>query len=152
MIALARERAVRSSASMRFIVACAALCALVLCSFSQGNAQDIGSQTCPHWWSNLDHNDQVIAIEAGIDAYIAGWVDGARSTKASARRESLLSGREAPLLSEVSHTFGFYASAVSDFYALHPKAHNADVGDILGCLADNPVDPCSELAKFYETR
>ena len=102
------------------------------------------------WWSNLDHSNQVLAVEAEIDAYIAGWTDGL------IRFERVLGvgysrAQRHRYFPTFSHTFGFYASAVSDFYALHPKAHNADVGDIIGCLADNPIDPCSELARFYES-
>ena len=46
-----------------------------------------------------------------------------------------------------SKTFGDYESEVSGFYTAYPSASDAELGDILGCLADTPFEPCSDLAK-----
>jgi hypothetical protein len=47
-----------------------------------------------------------------------------------------------------SRTFGFYESAITDFYETHPTA-NASIGWIMGCLAGHAQMSCDQLASFY---
>lgn len=104
-----------------------------------------------NWWAGLTRGEQLVAIETAVDAYPAGWADGATSAEIFLGSRAYRGAQRHRDYPKFSHTFGFYASAVSDFYALHPSAHKASVGDIIGCLADNPSTSCNDLAKFLTT-
>jgi hypothetical protein len=110
------------------------------------------------WWSGLDESGQLAAVGAGLNAYMEGFHDGAiYGALARARdlgKNDAQSNTRAVELARAqsirySHTYGFYRAAVTDFYTTNPGASAARVGEVLGCLADNPILPCDELAKLY---
>jgi hypothetical protein len=121
------------------------------------------------WWNDtIPEGARVYIIEGSTDAYQSGWLAG--STAEGVRvlneaREVLpataldevhtivyrkeQSGEYASFdaLPTFSKTFGEYEKEISGFYTTYPNAGDAEFGEILGCLSDNPQITCSDLAK-----
>jgi hypothetical protein len=92
------------------------------------------------WWNALPEADQSLATQSLIQGFENGVFLG----------QSFSGGKELPDVSyQFSHTFRFYASAISDFYVQHPNT-TASPGSIIECLADAPFISCDKLAKGYE--
>jgi hypothetical protein len=104
------------------------------------------------WWNSLSAGEKLVAVAAGLDAYEAGYDGGQMDAVISAPPKTglskvVLDGLRA-LHPTFSHTFGFYSSAITDFYVTHPTAAKVTVGAIIGCLADKPNVSCDSLAKY----
>jgi hypothetical protein len=77
-----------------------------------------------------------------LTAYEHGYFQGAMHFRGPAT----VAGVNASL-PVFSHTFGFYISAIDDFYTVHSEAARVDAAEVVGCLADKPIYSCSELAQ-----
>lgn len=117
------------------------------------------------WWNSLEEANQLAAVQAALDAYETGFVDGALNFQGTFYHLALkqpLSQREATLLGNLGlsaakqtvnsspgfpSTFGTYVHGISDFYANHPEAARASIGDILSCLAARAIRTCDSVAQ-----
>lgn len=94
-----------------------------------------------NWWNSLDLDGQLSAVQrtmAGIqEGFFVGMMRVPGPTMATYTKY-------APVF---SHTFGYYQSAVTDFYVTHPEAMKADIGAVMDCLGDKPLFSCATLAK-----
>lgn len=110
---------------------------LVVLAFGAGVASAKSIALDASWWGTITAEERLGAVEGSTDAYAAGWDRGFNEGSAGGKRS-----REP----RFSHTFGYYLSAISDFYDMHERARKVGIGPIMGCLADSPLVSCSELA------
>lgn len=128
------------------------------------------------WWQSLDDTSRVVAVASAINAYSAGFDDGAmyvhgkieglvqsnQGSKKLSFEQSFIVSRglgavvrdiEAQRLSPpYPKKFGVYAGEVTAFYEEHPNALSAQIGDVIGCLSSKPQMSCSDVAKYSGTR
>jgi hypothetical protein len=117
------------------------------------------------WWNALDEGNQITAVQAANEAYMKGYVDGAGAGSLALLDYAFkhLKGSQQSLVTSLStypfkaalaaepyfpSTFGTYVHGISDFYANHPEALRATVGDIVSCLATRPHTDCDTIAKY----
>lgn len=97
------------------------------------------------WWSTLPEEMQVGVIEGAMSGIETGYQRGlAKVWRDSHGAVPLVSLEYSP---SFSHTFGFYRSAITDFYVTHPKAGKAEIGAVMECLSDKPLFTCDQVAK-----
>lgn len=147
------------SRSLRAVI----IAALVVASFSLGTAMDL-INVDRDWWDNTVPTDsKVFVIQGMLSAYQAGWESGVTAEGSRFERESraysqafqsavrAISYRKLPNgdfaayqhPASFSHTFGYYQSAVDDFYSVHTSESKLFIGNVLACLADTPEPVCS---------
>lgn len=98
------------------------------------------------WWSGLSDTEKLSAIQATIDAYQAGYLDGLiRGSRASGGKVPKETFRQ--YFPFFSGTVGFYRDAVSQFYSSHPDAQRATIGQIMSCLSQMPLYTCDEIVQ-----
>ncbi len=100
------------------------------------------------WWSNLSSDQQVVAVEAEIDGYLFGYGDGffhEGITLDVTKRDKVFASlkKNAPVF---SRSFGYYQSAITSFYTIHPGASKLTVAEIIPCLADHAKISCEQIA------
>jgi hypothetical protein len=118
---------------------------LLLCSAAAQSSNEVTFDST--WWNGLSQTEQLDAVQAAIAGISEGFVIGmlrAQQASHNAPPESAF-GKYYPAF---SHTFGYYQSAVTDFYITRPEASRADIGSIMQCLSDKPFFSCSEVAKM----
>jgi hypothetical protein len=102
------------------------------------------------WWNGLDRADQLVAVQGSMTSYQAGYRDGMTFGLGEGRigyaQTDKLVAKFYPMF---SHTIGFYASAISDFYARNPKSSSAEIGGVMGCLTDRNLESCEAVAKQF---
>jgi cystathionine beta-lyase/cystathionine gamma-synthase len=104
------------------------------------------------WWESLSQDEQFVAVESGISAIQTAYVSGIDATALIVHPGSYqnylnLATQADHTRPQFSHTFGYYISAVTDFYVVHANARKALVAAVLDCLADNPVLSCANVAR-----
>ena|SRR6185437_9249317 len=109
-------------------------------SFAIGTAAGISLDA--GWWGTLTAAGRLGAVEGSTDAYVAGWARGYTDGAAAKRTHAVPT---------FSHTFGYYVSAVTDFYETHDRVRQVTIGPIMGCLADKPTTSCNTLAREATT-
>ncbi len=97
------------------------------------------------WWNGLSGEQQLTAVQAGLSAYDSGFASG------------LVTGMLHPTMGyrkvfdkyypDFGKIFGYYQEAINDFYVRHPAASDVGFGLVMGCVADNPVQSCEDVAK-----
>jgi len=133
---------------------------------AQGVSADAG------FWSAMNVSQRTQVVEGAIDAYVSGWVEGTSAEGARIDREVLVAadahvldasaslfvhdvvnqkdsnGRYRAFAHEptYSKTFGAYAAQIDDFYARFPRSSGVTVGEVLTCLADEPIRSCRDQA------
>lgn len=117
------------------------------------------------WWNELDEGNQITAIQAGNEAYMTGFNDGAVYAAIAldayafknlkpAQRDLVQSITSYPIKMAAYQgpyfpsTFGTYVHGVSDFYANHPDASRATIGSVISCLATRAHTDCDTVAKM----
>ncbi len=138
------------------------LCAvLYVAAVIPASAQDVSFGAT--WWRGLSDDQQIYTVEGAIQSFPSGFINGkiaqwdhlmqlARSAKIDPHLlltlESLnVRAAKAASFPKFSKTFGTYVHGIGDFYNNYPNASSADVGDILQCLADVPIESCDQVAK-----
>lgn len=97
------------------------------------------------WWEYLTSTERDTAVSGAISGYQSGYVEGTVATTLPGSSARAITLKHFP---KFSHTMGYYAAAVSDFYVTHPEGAEAELGDIIGCLADRPLlGSCADVAK-----
>lgn len=122
------------------------------------------------WWNNLDEGKQLTAVQAATDIYESGFSDGVLALHGNAlhiAENAKLNLNQAALILTVMKTagkqtidseprfpdaFGTYLHGISDFYANHPEAARATIGEIIGCLASRARTSCEEVAQAAAKR
>ena len=108
------------------------------------------------WWSGLSSQDRLVAAEAAISAYGTGYGAGLSAVFREAPRSTTIQGYTAVASKitaknagrlQYSHTYAFYAGAISDFYAIHDDRLDITIGVLIECLADEPFASCNTMAK-----
>ena len=91
------------------------------------------------WWSGLSDGEQGAAVAASLDAFRSGLMQ-----MWSYVLESRHVVKDDPtgvfrlMRASFTHTFGYYQSAITDFYVTNPHT-NATIGDLIPCLDDNDL-------------
>ena len=141
---------------------------LLLLAFRAGMAAELVMDRS--WWNNTVPADSRVWVISGmVDAFGAGYSEGVGEEDVRLVREAgaVLPASGVAALNDMiyrkdangyyestdngptfSRTFGFYESAVSDFYETHPTA-NTSVGWVMGCLTDHPAMSCDKIASFH---
>ena len=104
------------------------------------------------WWKSLTYSQQLVVVESTMSAFQTAYVDGIDATALLVRSDSFhdymaLTSRADHGIPQFSHTLGYYISAVTDFYTIHPEATKASVALVISCLADNPIRSCVNVAR-----
>jgi hypothetical protein len=99
------------------------------------------------WWNSLDAQQQIVAVQSAISTYSVAELDG--GLRLALQQKLPLSGVRIPR-DEFPHTFGYYTAAISDFYVRHTKARDADIGSVMGCLAQDAMQSCEQFARLLE--
>lgn len=106
-------------------------------------AQSGADRNYRQWWNELSQDEQLVAVDGAMTGYFAGYTEGI--AKAASSGSSITSAMKH--FPRFKHIMGYYAAAITDFYVNHPDGAYASTGDVLGCLADEPITSCDELAK-----
>lgn len=142
----------------------AAFVIALLGGFTLGaEAQGFVTQDSSWWRGSVPADAKVWVVEGMLTAYEAGWVAGATlegqrfEDEAAAYSPAFqqtvhdISFRKLPdgdyatyeHKATFAHTFGYYESAIQDFYTTHPQSNDLEVGYVLSCLQDVPLAVCS---------
>jgi hypothetical protein len=90
----------------------------------------------------------ILAIGAYARGYENGYIIAYTRSGSTTSPDKIIAGMHRTLPT-FSHTFGFYVSAVDDFYNIHPTAIQAPVEAVIGCLQDKPYISCDEVAQGH---
>ena len=103
------------------------------------------------WWAQLDRGDKLAAVILATEAFEDGYGDGYLR---SAVRYASPSNAAKPIETLAAdgpyfpHTYGFYVSAIDDYYALHNKP-KTPVAAVLSCLQIKPQVSCDKVATHF---
>jgi len=152
---------------VKFFSLCMLLLSLPTAAFSEGVDQD------GNWWRAVPEDAKAYIVVGMVSAFQAGHFAGqmygyALSSKGLAtvapslnilysttmRLAHAIDDANKKDLSPAEQSFGktigTYIHGVDDFYANYPQSMNTPVGYVIGCLADEPVQDCSSLAKSWQ--
>lgn len=118
------------------------------------------------WWSEIPASAQGLVVTGMHTGYDNGWTNGVahEANQINAALASNIATKDksntihAVIMSVVSRekgpgfsrAEGYYVSAISSFYATHPSAHALGAGAVFGCLQDQPMISCDQLAKWAQ--
>jgi hypothetical protein len=124
----------------RLLKALAILCCLLASPIASRADGAAGITLDATWWNGLSDGEQGAAVAAALDAFRSGLIETWGYTLASGHvTNSDPTGVFRLMRASFTHTFGYYQSAITDFYVTNPHS-KATIGDLIPCLDDKDLE------------
>lgn len=90
------------------------------------------------WWSQLGAGEKIVAVQAMLDGYEAGFDAGGMAAAGKFAKPPAF-----------TKPVGKYIDGVDLFYRQHPALRDVLVSTVLPCMADQPVLSCDKIAQIF---
>lgn len=127
---------------MKKFLALAAFFILIPCAASADESITMDG----NWWQSLSEHEQVNVVQGMVASAEDVFDSGVFADNLLILEKYPKVNPTSPNTPRYSHTFGFYAHEIQDFYALHSDKLNVRVGSLFACMDDETTwDICSKV-------